>query len=263
MQLQPIWFRFRILVLTALLEARRYSHYPFEFIFGLLNNFASVILLGLFWYIVGQYGDGSLDSTYLLGYYFIIGGLIQFSFANLGVGSSMIKHIKFGRINADLMRPIGAFQMQYARHIGWTIPTYTASIIMIFIGVGLASSGINVTLFVLALIAMFLVNTAFNIFIAAIAFYVVEASGIKNALSHLLRFFQGFLIPISLMPELLQQILFFSPFASSLYLPTVILLGSEVPVVHVIIGIAWGIALMLLAKFVWHRSLRRYEAIGL
>lgn len=245
------------------LESMRYLHYPLEFAAAMINRFAAIMLLAMFWHIVGTFGDGDLDGRFLLSYYLVIGGLSQLSFADLGNASSLIKKIKFGQLTADLTRPIGAYLFQYARHIGWQVQLFIVSLTLLLIGTIYNGGSINPVLAVVAIINMFLINTAFNMLVASIGFYIVEAKGVKNTLGHVLRLLQGFLIPISLMPVFFQEILFYSPFASSLYLPGVILLGEEVAVLQVAAGSFWGVILLWSAWRFWKRSLKKYEAIGI
>ncbi|CAN5716191.1 hypothetical protein BH23PAT2_BH23PAT2_04250 [soil metagenome] len=245
------------------LESMRYLHYPLEFVAALVNRFAAIILLAMFWYIVGAHGDGNLDSRFLLSYYLVIGGLSQLSFAELGNASSVLKKIKYGQLTADLTRPIDTYFFQYARHIGWQVQFYLVSLALMIAGVLYGGGSISPFMATLAIANMFLINTAFNMLVASIGFYVVEASGIKNTLQHALRLLQGFLIPISLMPVFFQELLFSSPFASSLYIPAVVLLGQDIEFSKLLIGSLWGLILVWFARRVWLRSLRRYEAIGL
>lgn len=257
------WRNFKLFWLIIKMEASRYTHYPFEFFFGFINRFTSVFLLALFWYIVGQTSDGNLDSTELLYYYLIVSGLSQLSFAGLGVASSMVKKIKFGLLNGDLVRPIEPFFYQYAKHTGWLIHSFLLAFILMLLGIVLSGGSFNVPYTILAIVNMFLINISFNKLLACVSFYVVEASGIKNAATHTLRFLQGFLIPISLMPESVQTVLLASPFASSLYVPVVLLLGQDIALTSILAGSAWGIGLFVLADKVWKRSLRAYEAVGI
>lgn len=253
----------QLFFLIVKMEASRYTHYPFEFFFGFINRFTAIILLALFWYIVAQTSDGNLDANQLLYYYLIVGGLTQISFGRLGVGSSMIKKVKFGLLNADLIRPIEPFFYQYAKHTGWLIQSFVLAAILLVAGVVLNGAPINPAQAGVAIISLFLLNISFNKLIACISFYVVEASGIKNTFTHVLSLLQGFLIPVSLMPEQVQMIIFASPFAASLYLPAIVLLGEAVLWSHLMIGLLWGVVLFVLSNMLWRHSLKSYEAVGI
>jgi len=245
------------------IESSRYAHYPFEFISAIFNRFTGLLILVLFWYVVATNSDGDLDVRYLMSYFLVVGGIVQFSNSNMTVAASMLKKIKFGSLNAYLVRPIGAFYFEYARNTGFFIHFYFISILLIVAGMMLGGTSINTLVVIPTFVSMMLINTAFNMILACAGFYLVETSGVKNAVKHTLHLLQGNLIPISLMPLALQQILGYTPFPASLYLPVIALLGQPVTLWQIVTGLIWGVALMILARKFWTYSLRKYEATGI
>ena len=243
-------------------ESLRYVHYPLEFISAILNRFMSTIVVALFWYIISTYSDGDLDARYLMSYYLVVGGLIQFSYSNMVFGQGMLRKIKFGRINSSLMRPINTIYLEYAKQTGFVSHFFVLSIFLIIGGSLLNGQAINPFIVAFAVVNMFLINTALNIFLACLGFYLVETQGVKNAYAHTVRILQGNLMPIYLMPMVVQQVLSVTPFPSSLYLPTIAILGQPVPLWQLCLGFVWGVVMMIAANKFWKYSLRRYEAIG-
>ncbi len=263
-QAQAISHHARLFVLIMLNEARRYAFYPFEFFTAFVNRAITILLISLFWVVTAEFGTGGeLDSRYLLGYYMVLSGLLQMSFANLGVANSVLKKIKDGRISSQLLRPIDTFRYEFASLSGWQIQFLAVSVILSIIGIVIASDGFNPLLASWAIVNMFGINYGINRAAACIGFYVVESAGIKNAVLHVLRLLQGMLIPLSLLPVLAQDILALTPFPGSLYMPTAILLGEEFSIGLYALNTVWAIVLLYTSKKLWSRSLRAYEAVGI
>ena len=74
------------------------------------------------------------------------------------------------------------------------------------------------------------------------------------------------MFPLDLMPESLYRISTYLPYYYQMYFPAAILTGridSPIAVLHGLgIQLAWVIALLLLARFLWLRGLRRHTAVG-
>jgi ABC-2 type transport system permease protein len=73
------------------------------------------------------------------------------------------------------------------------------------------------------------------------------------------------MFPLSLLPESLQRVVTWLPFAYETYYPTLILLQRLEPgeIARVIVvQILWVLVLLGVARFAWSRGLRRYAAFG-
>ncbi len=254
----------RLFLAVARTEAQIYVFYPLEFVVAFINRGLAIFLSALFWVVAAEFGDNALlDRRFLLGYFLIVSGMTQISFANVNVASHLLRRIKSGAISSDLLKPIDPFALQYARSYGSQVQFLLISSVLTVVGVLYASDGFSPLLAVWAVLNMIIINYSLNRMTALIGFYVVEAAGIKNSLLHVLRLLQGMLIPLNLLPLVAQDVLFFTPFPSSLYMPIATLLGADIAISNYAIGTLWGLSLLPISAWQWKRATRKYEAVGL
>ena len=78
--------------------------------------------------------------------------------------------------------------------------------------------------------------------------------------------FSGYVLPIDLMPEAVQKIIFYLPFQYLVYFPVNIYLG-RLDTIEIIQGLAiqtfWVFALWGLMRLAWARGIRHFEAVGI
>jgi ABC-2 type transport system permease protein len=252
-----------LFVKVARVESLRYIHYPIEFFSAIINRFTGTIVLAVFWYVVASNSGGALDTRLLMSYYLVLGGMIQFSNSNLGLSSTILKKVKFGTLNSTLIRPVNVFMYEGARYVGWQIQFFGLSIVLIVVGTLLNGVPINWLDAIPVFINMIFIGLAINFFVASLGFHLVETSSVRNTISHVLRLLQGGLIPLALMPEWAQNLLEFTPFPASMYLPIITFLGQPVTTTQIITGSIWAVILMFAALKFWHYSLKKYEATGI
>lgn len=238
------------------------GHYPLDFFVFVLSRFVGIAQIIVFWFVVGEFSDGALDTKYLMGYFLVMGGL-QVIVSSTNAASGIMNKVKFGTLNNPLMKPVDTFFLEYTRSVGWRLQAYIISLLLMILGISYVGASFNWLVVIIAVVNALLINIAFNRFLACIAFYIVEGKGLKNVMLHIWGFLQGYLIPLSLMPIALQNFLFISPFAASLYIPSVAFLGEEIEAWKLIVGSLWGVGLLILSKHVWRKALRRYEGVGI
>lgn len=101
--------------------------------------------------------------------------------------------------------------------------------------------------------------------LGSIAFWTVETGNIIWAFNFVVSFFAGKMIPVQFMPEIIQNIMQYTPFVAIFNLPASIYLGKysyDQLVLHFAVQIAWMIGLYLLLTLVWNKGLKRLELVG-
>jgi len=122
-------------------------------------------------------------------------------------------------------------------------------------------------------LGLFLVSSALTALIqfftsytmALLAFWVMEVSTFIFILFAFEYLASGHLFPLNILPPLVERLLYFTPFPYQLYFPVSIYLGKNTPAElarGLAVQFAWVVAAYFLARFAWHRGIKRYAAAG-
>lgn len=257
----------RLGVSIAWFEAQRFAAFPFETIASLVGRLTEAGLFIVFWLVVGSLSSsGQLDPIDLISYYLIATGISPFFYLGFGIGSEIIKLIKRGELNQLLLRPTSPLVYPWAVRTGRNAINILFAIVQVAIGIVLAG-GISFSMLPFLLPVLFnalLINAALNMMVGTAGFYLVEATGVKNATVHVARLLRGELMPLYLMPAGIASALQLTPFPASQYHLTILLQGThELSWGVVLIGSLWAVLLMAIAIVFWKRGLRLYEAVGI
>lgn len=100
---------------------------------------------------------------------------------------------------------------------------------------------------------------------AMLAFWVLEVSTFIFILFAFEYLASGHLFPLDILPHGVAQAMKFTPFPYQLYFPVSIYMGRATgsDLIHgFIMQVGWVIAAYLFARFMWHRGIRKYGAVG-
>jgi ABC-2 type transport system permease protein len=119
--------------------------------------------------------------------------------------------------------------------------------------------------YLLSLFMCFLIGFFFEACIGMIGFWVLEVTSLLWIVTTLNYFISGQMFPLDLLPEPWRTVLKLLPFQYLAYFPAVVFLGKVQGwdlVKGLLAEAAWVLALVLLARWLYHRGLRRYSAYG-
>jgi ABC-2 type transport system permease protein len=100
---------------------------------------------------------------------------------------------------------------------------------------------------------------------AMLAFWLLEISTFIFILFAFEYLASGHLFPLDILPPVLKQILYLTPFPYQMYFPISIYLGKAAGAElwrGLIIQFLWVIAAYAFARFMWRRGIKRYSAFG-
>jgi ABC-2 type transport system permease protein len=100
---------------------------------------------------------------------------------------------------------------------------------------------------------------------ALLAFWVLEVSTFIFILFAFEYLAGGHLFPLDILPSGVQSVLNYTPFPYQLFFPVSIYVGKtsgRALYEGLAIQTAWVVASYFLARFVWHRGIRKYSAVG-
>jgi ABC-2 type transport system permease protein len=130
-----------------------------------------------------------------------------------------------------------------------------------FSGVTLA----NVLLSIPAMMLGFSVGYLLSAAITALAFWTTRVYSIQEFYYALTLLFSGQMVPLTLMPRLIQDIAQYLPFQLLLYFPIQLILGklSTAQIIQgFVTGFVWLALAILIFNWVWRNGVKRYSAVG-
>lgn len=122
---------------------------------------------------------------------------------------------------------------------------------------------------IISIALAFLMNFYVNYCIGMTAFWLVQASGIKNVFNILSSLLSGSVIPLVFFPEFLQRVLFFLPFQYITYVPAMVFTGSyslggitmEIPQIVGCQAVA-VVTVFLISEVVYRRAIEKFNSVG-
>lgn len=119
----------------------------------------------------------------------------------------------------------------------------------------------TILIFTGALLLSFILQSSF----ALIAFWIIDAHGIFNALEIVRIVLSGILIPISLLPLWMQPIAYITPFPYLIYFPIISLQGKapfELQVWVIFMQLLWIAIFGSLYFILWKLGLKKFSGVG-
>jgi len=180
------------------------------------------------------------------------------------------KDIQSGILSRDLCRPYSHNIKRFIQDItkkgtNTLFALIPLIIAIIILKLQIPKDPINIILTILALINAIILVFAIVQIMAYITFWFKANFGFGIMMSIIMDFMSGRTLPISIFPSWFQTISNFLPFQSLKYIPVSILLNKFTHIQaleYLLIGIAWTILFIFIAKFMWKKGLKEYEAQG-
>ena len=120
-------------------------------------------------------------------------------------------------------------------------------------------------LFLCSIILTALLQFFLSYTMAMLAFWVLEVSTFIFILYAFEYIASGHLFPLDILPPAIARALFFMPFPYQLYFPVSVYMGkitgSELAR-GLLIQAGWVVLAYALARFAWHRGIKKYSAVG-
>jgi len=247
----------------------KFSMYPSEFIAYLLSRFIDLSMIGIFWYVVSLANPTLINFKTILAYFLIMDGLknIMYSYESR-LSKYFQEVIENGDLSNYLIKPISIIPYLTFSYTGGDWINYIYSFFIIVAGFLIMPfpSLINIFFCLLFMVTGTIIALNINILIASLNFYNPNADGIRNGINHILRIFSGSMMPISLFPSILKNILLLSPFPATAFMPVYILqtkLPLNTVLQYFLITVIWSIILTILTNKIWNHSLKHYESVGI
>lgn len=175
-----------------------------------------------------------------------------------------------GSIAIQLIRPVNYRLIKLSENLGDLLGNFFVQVIpffLFFLAVGFAGEPrfIPVLMYFLSAFLGFLCMFYFGFCFGLFSFYTTYFFGLNMAMSVVLQFFLGGLIPLSFFPEYLEKVSQFLPFASMNYTPLMLYLGkydmSEM-IYAMGLQVFWVVFFSVAGSLMWRLAIKRLTILG-
>lgn len=192
-----------------------------------------------------------------------------------------IHHFEFlvvtGRLSPLLLHPIDPCIRFILMHLGeqWTRLPFAAAIIGLFLwlypdtltgGVDGAAwwPGLwNILLAIIACYTAFILRFFMQYALCMAAFWHERVAAMDAILFLPYMFFSGLIFPFEVLPDTLREILLWTPFPYMVWFPAALVVHGEAPVLRGFLTLfGWTIFFFILYRYLWHKGLKHYSAMG-
>jgi ABC-2 type transport system permease protein len=249
--------------------------YRGDFLLGTVLRFLPVLTTILLWEAVfagsGKTKLAGFTRHQMIAYLLLIHISRMFS-SMPGLAGGISRDIREGTLKKYLVQPLDmiAYLISYrAAHKTAYITTsflpYAALFLVCHRYFDSFPDGWTFAGYLVSLLLGFVIGFFFEACIGMIGFWVLEVTSLLWIVTTLNYFISGQMFPLDLLSPFWASVLKALPFQYLAYFPAVVFLGKvqgTALVQGLLIEAAWALALMLLARWLYNRGLRRYSAYG-
>lgn len=245
------------------------------YLWAFISLFSSFISYFLWMAIYGSSESGvigNLTQNEMIVYIFMV--YITSSLVSISISTWVGYDVVEGRVATNLIKPIDYRASLIARALGDVLYHLIVPSIFIWIGIEVYKVFVlkmplvslsTLLLYLCSVFMSFLLYVLFDFCFGMVAFFTSYIFGLRMAKTALLSFLTGQLIPISLFPEVLQNVFEWLPFSSMIYTPVMVYLGkySGAELVKALgIQFVWVVILYVLGSIIWKKVTKRLVVLG-
>ena len=249
--------------------------YRFNFLLWRLRNVIQILVFFFIWDAVLPKNNSSLfgyDRSQIFTYAFvlIVVRAIVFSVRSNDIAGQIAN----GDLSNMLLKPVNYFHYWIARDVIYKainifFGSIEAGVLILFLkpNVFLQTNALYFWAFVLSLIIAIYIFFNILMLTSFAPFWVPEIAWGAQFLVTVVasEFLSGATFPIDVFPNVIYQILRFTPFPYLIFIPIKIYLGNfdyHLVLQSLLIGFLWCVILAKLSNFVWKKGLKVYEGVG-
>jgi ABC-2 type transport system permease protein len=247
--------------------------YKGEFIGVLIWTPVHFILLFFIWIIIYQNPQAETNFDYslsaILGYA-LISTLISESLFLYRIAWRLQNDNLNGTLTIYLCRPVDYLAFSLAETIPFSLISFSLSlpVVVLLISVmrvPIVLNGFILLGFVICLVISYLLSYFCFILVGISTFYIRYIWPIRALFLAVMQVIGGELIPVDILPPVVQNIAYLLPFYLINFVPAQWLLGRlSLPefLFSVVYGIFWIVILGLFTKYCWNRAVNKFESAG-
>jgi len=245
--------------------------YPIPTYFYMIGMMAEPIIYLVVWSTIARAQGGS------------IGGYTPGAFAAYYIVWTLVRNINIvftpygwewlirqGQLSALLMRPLHPIHQFISYFIGDKIVVITlwlplAAFLSFVFKPELNPTLLEIAIFAVAIWGAYLIRTMLLWLLGMISFWTTRVSAIFELYFALELLLSGRLVPLSLMPDWVQQLAAYLPFKWAFQFPIEALVGQMTPeqlLAGLGMQLVWIVASTLVMQIIWRIGIRRFTAVG-
>ncbi len=227
--------------------------YRSTFITGMLANFIQAVVLYYVWKSIFAYQEIVNGYTWEIMRQYVFVAFLCNSVFSMGFEMNIAERIVKGDIILDLLKPLSYRGMLFFRMLGTAGMEFAVTFLLIgsiYLAVNGTRylSGIRAILFLISLFLGMGVKFCIQYLFSLLCFYTDNSYGVTKAREILTNFFSGALIPLSMFPGVLRELVRYLPFQGIVYTPCCVFIGTfsiEECVSQILLQIVWILLLSL------------------
>lgn len=245
--------------------------YVKAFWINILGTFTSIIIYYFLWRFIFQKQDALAGYTAIhMTTYVILSRILSSQFSE-GINPELSNWIRTGIIGIELLRPVSLFFTLFAKRVGefvfFILFKGLPITIICFLSLGgTPPVGIwNFTMFLISICLSIRIMFFFEFIVGLCAFYTNHSYSLAYAKSALLTILSGGVVPLSLFPDRIANVLNYLPFAGMVSVPVNIYLGKYLPnetLNYLGIQVIWSLILKIIAHFYYNLAINRIIVQG-
>jgi len=249
------------------------TQYRFNTVLWAIYGFVSLGITLCVWY-VNKLNGSNIDFNELVTY--VVIGSFYSSAVNVWVQEEISQWIKSGKLISKMLHPTPFIERYFFEFIGKAFcaeflikgAAYFLLLPFFFTYLKAPYSLLNIFLTILFVPISFTIIYLFDLIVGFISFWVLEFGALGGIMNLVVDFLKGAFIPLYILYSISEKFEFLNylPFAFLLHHPMQIYLGKYSANQTILVflgGLAWCIALYILAKIVFRLGLKRNESVGL
>ncbi|HEY9761128.1 MAG TPA: ABC-2 family transporter protein [Trichocoleus sp.] len=240
--------------------------YRAELVLWVLSGSLPLILMGV-WAEAAQSGQFGLQPVEFVRYFLSV--FIVRQLTVVWVVWEFEREVLEGRLSPYLLQPLDPVWRHVVSHVSERFARLPFAFVLIGLFLVLypkaawLPSPANLVLGLVAMVFSFCLRFVIQYTFALFAFWTERASAIEQFWFLIYTFLSGIIAPLELFPDVVRNIVMWTPFPYLIYFPASLIMNRPENVVQGFVAIAvWFFLFLAVNRWLWRQGLKQYSGMG-